>query len=557
MHRVLYSVILMAGAATTPSQAATEAQWIRDIDRIVVDIRGTHPQPFAIAGETRFMRAVRDLKSEISLLSEEQRLVRAMQLVAMIGDGHTQLNPTSLQFARWYPFRIYDFDDGYFLTGVHQDAADLAGSQVLEIDGRPIAEVAAVARSLHGADNEFDARWRLFALHNAGLMTGLGFADSEGRMHARLKLASGAVVEKTILPLQGQSPNLGWIYQPEYWGAIGDPAHWISAYQSQTVEQLRAHDASRPLHIRHRRLWYHESLPDQSTYYIQVNGVFGNGEESLPGFFRRVLGEVDAVRPDHLILDIRYNFGGDGSNVPAVIREFLARGSNPPWQNLYLLTGRRTFSAAVLWTAEMLEYLEPTVIGEPAGAGLNTFGDTNSFSYPDTGMQLFVSFERHFRGKSTDYSPFIPVNYPARFTFADYVAGRDPAVDPILNGAEMRSVARIAAADGSDAAFAEYAERTAKFDETWRAPSEIDLRSVMNALRENGELEAAIEVGTLNTRINPLEWRTWQNLGHLQRAAGRIGDAVESYQRSVALDDPTNFNADFLRGLIEELGDTR
>lgn len=137
---------------TTPGSPG-DSEWRRGVDEIVGDIRAHHPDPFVRVGELTFLRKVEAFKVAIPSLTEEQRVAGAMRLVAAIGDGHTQLEPRSARFALWYPIRLYQFTDGFFVTGAHRSASDLAGAEILEIAGRPAAEVAAAARGLMGADN--------------------------------------------------------------------------------------------------------------------------------------------------------------------------------------------------------------------------------------------------------------------------------------------------------------------------------------------------------------------------------------------------------------------
>jgi hypothetical protein len=174
--------------------------------------------------------------------------------------------------------------------------------------------------------------------------------------------------------------------------------------------------------------------------------------------------------------------------------------------------------------------------------------------YPRLGLRLSVSHERHQLSSSTDVGAFVPVDVPAPFSFADYAAGRDPAVDPILRGDEMRSIAAIASTSGAGEARRVWQERRGRFgrDSGWGPPTEIALRQVTRRLAERGDTTAALGVAALNTEINPGEWRTWYNLGNLQMGAGLKPEAVASYRRSLALDDPTNFNAERLRAIVAE-----
>ena len=146
-----------AAVAQSASGAPSASEWRQELDQIVRDIRSFHPSPFTRTGELTFLREVEALKSVLPQLSVEQRVVRAMRLVALIGDGHTQLKPNSQRFAFWYPFRLYEFTDGYFVTSAHPSVRELAGAQVLEIAGCPAGEAAEEARNLARTGNAADA----------------------------------------------------------------------------------------------------------------------------------------------------------------------------------------------------------------------------------------------------------------------------------------------------------------------------------------------------------------------------------------------------------------
>ena len=65
-------------------------------------------------------------------------------------------------------------------------------------------------------------------------------------------------------------------------------------------------------------------------------------DETYEDFFARMLKEIDAVKPRRVILDFRFNSGGDGSKNLAVIHDFIKREDRPPWKDLYILISGRT-----------------------------------------------------------------------------------------------------------------------------------------------------------------------------------------------------------------------
>jgi hypothetical protein len=236
------------------------------------------------------------------------------------------------------------------------------------------------------------------------------------------------------------------------------------------------------------------------------------------------------------------------------MHEFIKREDSRTWQ-LYILTGGKTFSAALGLLHGFVEHIPLTIVGEPPGAPFNFFGDATSRKYRATGLELHVSVLRHQFSDSADVSEFVAVDVPAPFSFADYVAGRDPAVDPILRGEEMRSIATIIRADGGAAARKVWRERKEKFAAYpwWTAPREFDLRAACRDLQQHQRMEDALEACTLTTEIQPFIWNSWYNLGNLQQQTGHMQEAAGSYGRVFEI-DPNNFNGARLRAFIKTYG---
>lgn len=101
LRLVLSALVASSLAYSTVGQSniPSVADWRSDIDQIVNDIRLLHPDPFTKTGKLTFLREVERLKAEVPSFTEEQRVVRAMKLVTLIGDGHTQLEPDNPSFA--------------------------------------------------------------------------------------------------------------------------------------------------------------------------------------------------------------------------------------------------------------------------------------------------------------------------------------------------------------------------------------------------------------------------------------------------------------------------
>jgi hypothetical protein len=551
----------MAAAQGTPATPTppTVDDWRQDLDQIVADIRLLHPDPFTELGRHSFLRRVDALKSALPALTDEQRLTGAMGLVAALGDGHTLLEPHHPRFALWYPIRIYDFAEGTFVTSAHRSVADLAGARLLEINGRPIAEALGGARAIVASDNDWASSERTWAALNAPMMKGMGYAGADGSLRVRMRLTDGSTVERILQPhranlprFQGNESTFEWQFRPETFGLpFGTDDEWVTAYKGLSASAFLETDPSRPPFFADRKAYSARSIPSSSAYYVRTNYI--TDTDFVP-FFQRVLAEIDSLKPNHFIIDWRFNFGGDGSKMQYLVREFVKRADNPPWKNLYILTGPKTFSAAIMGIDALLENVTATVVGEPSAAGLNHYGDPTYRYYQRTGLRLSVSTLRHQLGSSDDLSDYVRVDVPAPLTFADYAAGRDPAVDPILRGDDMRSIPLIALADGGAAAKKVHDDRRARYRQPWvTPPREYDLRQACDLLRERGRLQDAVDTCRLTADIHPHVWNVWYNLGIAYRAAGKLPERLAAYRCVVAI-APNNWNVPAIRRLLAQPG---
>lgn len=260
---------------------------------------------------------------------------------------------------------------------------------------------------------------------------------------------------------------------------------------------------------------------------------------------------VDRVVIARAADDKRYD--PDGSKVPAMIHEFIKREDNRPWKHLYVLTGRKTFSAAVMMLQAFADHTAVSLIGEPAGAGSDSYGDATTIRLPRIGAQFSVSTLYHKLDDAGERGDATPVDVPAPFSFADYAAGRDPAVDAILRGDEMRSVSMIALEDDASRARKIYEARKKRFAKSpdWLPPRQIDLIHSVWRLMDQQRTPEAAELVRLVTEIYPRSARAWSVRGNVEMAAGRKADALERHRRALTL-DPNNIDNLGQRAALKE-----
>src|SRR5262249_51537185 len=117
-----------------------------------------------------------------------------------------------------------------------------------------------------------------------------------------------------------------------------------------------------------------EALPQQNAVYLQINNIIDDPDETLAAFGLRVGGVLDSVRPKNLIIDLRHNNGGNTFLYRDLLRSIISY-TRQPGSQVYVLIGRRTYSAAANFITDLDRFVRPTWVGEASSECCNLNGD--------------------------------------------------------------------------------------------------------------------------------------------------------------------------------------
>ncbi len=126
--------------------------------------------------------------------------------------------------------------------------------------------------------------------------------------------------------------------------------------------------------------WF-EYLKDSRILYVQQNQVLNKDDESLAAFYKRVFDFVAANPVDKFVLDLRFNNGGNNGLVKEPLIDIIKSKIDEKGK-FFVITGRRTFSAAQNYVNQLERYTNAIFVGEPTAAHPNAFGDPASFHAP-------------------------------------------------------------------------------------------------------------------------------------------------------------------------------
>jgi tetratricopeptide (TPR) repeat protein len=547
---IFFSALIVAPTVSHAQAVDRIAGWRADVDSLVDHVAHGHPNPWAHRSRAEFITEATALRDSVARASDAKMLAGIMRLAASLGDGHTGVTDLgTIGSPFWFPVRFAMFADGLWVTAISPDHGGTAGQRVVAMGGHPVEQVLSRWLATAQGDNAFNRRQHSSSLSNGAVLAGLGIIPRPDTIQFEVVSGTGKRESVTLVATKGKG-SLEWYQWGEMYGPPDTKA--TSAIASPSGEFLDP-DANKslPLHMRARRAYWWTWISESRMLYFQLNAVAGKSSYSkltLLETWSNALAFADSQKTpvDRFVLDLRYNSGGNGSLVTPMMKALIKHDSSVARPgHFFVLTSGKTFSAAAGFVAELMKYVEPIIVGEPPGAGLNASGDAGHIKLPYSGMVMSVSTRYTQTGPAGDTSSVIRVNVPAPMRGVDYFARRDPALEAILSEpAPFPNVLDVLRQDGGAAAQRLWSRLRSNYGQiSWWEPWRWqDLNDVSYELLEKGRTDDAIAGFVINTERNPTRWETWDSLGEAYLKAGKRDDALKSYQRAMDL-DPRNWNA--------------
>ena len=363
----------------------------------------------------------RQLASQLERhLGDQPRFeLEVARIVALADNGHTALFPPqwTLRYPR-SPVRVGLFADGLFVIAAPAEYAAALGKPVATINGQPWQQVRRAFSAFQGGAEELKDQFFPIFAESPALLTAAGLGSDASKLELTLLDGQALSVTPTMAPLKDT--------------LAGNPM------PRDAIDLVKG---PLPLYLRNADdLYFFADLPEYDAAYIRLDGIYGKGLET---FLRESLGRLRAGKQRNIILDLRFNMGGDLNRA----RDFakflpgLAKGGR-----VYVITSGRTFSAAIS-TSGYAKQANPTkvrIVGEPVGDRLEFWAEGSMIELPGLGAMILHATERHnYRTgcQEADCHGSIRKNpirveslqpdLPSPLRFEDYVAGRDVSMEAI------------------------------------------------------------------------------------------------------------------------------
>ncbi|HEU4882581.1 MAG TPA: hypothetical protein VFT45_10060 [Longimicrobium sp.] len=364
----------------------------------------------------------------LSDLAFELQLSR---VVALADNGHSLLSPRSrIGRSNRVGLRLLPLSDGLLVARAVDDLADLLGASLVSIGDLPVERLLAENRALFGGTAAWRDGFAPYLLESPEQLHALGLAASPAEAVYRFRLPDGTVVSRT---LRGDTVGREVARSVDR-AFLADEGHagWRTLLTNA------------PWALREPAVAFRRSTAwEPGVFVFQMRQNYDAPGQAMAAVLDSVRAEIAAAHPRHLVLDMRFNGGGDLN----LTRRFMQELPGLVPGRIFVLTSPMTFSAGISSVGYLTQAAPDrvTIVGEPVGDRLVFFAEARVQALPGTDTGILFSRERHdYQGGCATFTdchgpvrrnpirvPTLDPRVPAPWTLAAYREGRDPAMEAV------------------------------------------------------------------------------------------------------------------------------
>ncbi|PIE48428.1 MAG: hypothetical protein CSA40_00470 [Flavobacteriales bacterium] len=384
--------------------------WEEDLDYISQVLPQVHYDLYAVKNSDYFLHGIKNIKSSVDQLSDFQIVVRLQQLIASMGDSHTNVNFGQLvDKDKVLPLYILWFSDGLYILHTTPEHEEILGHRIISINQTPIEQVIDSLSSLVTVDNPSSIK---SSMPNTLLFV---------QILEDFKITKDS---KIILGLEDlHRTRKNYRIEPELMTGknrkVFKPDSLALCFKNKKayfIDYYQAHD--KIYYIQYNKCWSKE---------LDIKYRNGKDAEKIPSFneFEENIFKNLKTKPiDKIVFDLRFNGGGNSSQGTAFIEKFAHKN---PDIKIFVVLGRHTFSSAIINAMDFKKMTNATFVGEATKGKPNHYGDVKNFELPHSGLRINYS-TKYFKRSAVDMNSLEP-EVEKEMSFRDYKKGIDPVYD--------------------------------------------------------------------------------------------------------------------------------
>lgn len=506
----------------------TAADWQADLTFLKETVHKDYPFLFKKITAVEWDAEVDKLHKAIPSLQPHEIVAGFARIVSSFKYGHTDIGwrQSPIKY-HVLPMALYYFPDGVYVEGAHKDYANLIGAKLLKVEGMEVSAALDAVRPLVPAENE-----QYFKAY------GIDFLIIPEALHAQkvtktLKTNITYTFEKAGKTFEHTVKGLDAFRLPRQYGFVQPNSDWASVRnQNVTPPYLKNLD----------KIYYYEYLPESKTVYVRHSQIQDETDDPISAFYGRVFDFIEKNEVERLVIDVRLNGGGNNyKNKPVVTGLIRCEKINQPGK-LFVILGRRTFSACQNLVNEIDNYTNALFVGEPTSENINFYGDNREVALPNSKMPVFLSFAWWQDKPQWDNADWLAPDIAAEMSFDDYRNNRDPALETALGISGQGLVT-------DPVAYLRGLFEAKKLDEVKSEAARlvndprykfVNFEEQFNQIGYNllrrEQLEPAFFVLQLNTQLFPKSANVYDSFAEVNWKMGKKEEAIKFYKKAIELD---------------------
>ncbi len=411
--RIFILVLILWQSVGGNSQSENKIDWQTDLEYLKTELPLLHSNLFFQIDKAVFDCEINQLKAIAPRLDDESMIIKIQQLLVKVGDSHTSSNFKEKLPDLILPFIVYYYEEGLFITGVMDGDDSVLGNKIISINDYPLSTVLDSMRTLYVAEN---GSWHKLNvpryLCHFPFLQYFGFAKNK-KVKIMTENYYGIQKEITVKPIEGKDieiddysyvrysgsknkrPKTSAIFGHTYFAK--DSTYFILYNKCTGREYQQIHAIQDSMH---------QSPTDQPCGAL-LNKTALNTALKKPvtvyPYFRNfrdsVLNSIRSLPIKKLVVDLSNNSGGYTSQGSMMIERMVPL-IDTNLTKVYVIIGRRTFSAGLIHAMELKRKFNATLIGEPTGGKPTFYGGTDTRYLPSSCLN--ISFARSLRKTSAD-----------------------------------------------------------------------------------------------------------------------------------------------------------
>ncbi len=377
------------------SQTLSKGDFMEELEFLKKTLPVKHINLFAKVDSNQFKNKVDQVAMRSNGFDRNRFIVELFKLTKSIGDEHTFIEA---DFTKVLPIQFELFEEGLFVVGIDSANAEVLNSKLESINGHPVSEV--IARFKEIIQHENPMYFNVGLLHylnNPILLNGLELLDSDSTATFTLGNGSNRLRNISLKPVAGRNAAM--------------------LNLARSGESLLSHKKK-------SNYWFDYNA-GQKTLYFNYSQCREHQQYPFSKFSAELFTVIEQQKPEKLILDLRYNGGGNSAILDPLIEKISASYLNRKGK-FFVLIGKKTFSSALMNAVELKRNTNATFIGETTSGNINHYGEVRGFKLPKSniGIAYSTKYWESWKGKKGPLEPDTEVKYSIK----NYVEGKDEAL---------------------------------------------------------------------------------------------------------------------------------